>query len=83
MLGLQRRCPWASLIFTGLVGIEIAWSIVETWLGNRDLEPLVHSLLRRIIYVGSAVFILNEAPAIILAAVQDFLNIGIASRLQA
>jgi type IV secretion system protein TrbL len=73
---LNAAIGWAGVIFAGLIGVEIAWSIIEMYLGSRDLDSLLSSFVLRAIWVGSAAFILNQAPNIVLPAIADFIAIG-------
>lgn len=73
---LSVSLAWARNIFAGLIGLELAWSAVEIFFGNRSLDAFLGNLALRIISIGSAMTILTIAPMIVLPAIQDFTNIG-------
>jgi len=73
---LAAAMGWATVIFAGLITVEIAWSVFEIFIKNRDVDSLLGSFIFRIVWVGTAVFLLNQAPNIVIPAIQDFINIG-------
>lgn len=73
---LGAAMGWATVIFAGLITVEIAWSVFEIFVKNRDIDSLLGSFIFRVVWVGTAVFLLNQAPNIVIPAIQDFINIG-------
>ena len=73
---LKRSLMWASVIFSGIVSLEIVWSLTTSFLETRDIDAFVTTLIKRIVWCGTCVFILNQAPSIVMPLMQDFLNIG-------
>lgn len=73
---LNASLSWARNIFVGLIGLELTWSAVEIFFGNRSIDAFLGSFALRIISIGSAMTILTIAPTIVLPAIQDFTNIG-------
>ncbi len=73
---LAAAMGWATIIFAGLITVEIAWSVFEIFVKNRDLDSLLGSFIFRVVWIGTAVFLLNQAPNIVIPAIQDFVHIG-------
>jgi len=73
---LTASLTWASLIFSGIILLEITWSFVEAVINELDMQSIVSMLMKRIIYVGTALFIIASIPIFVTAILQDFLNIG-------
>ncbi len=71
-----RALSVARDIFVAIVGTELVWSLIEIFLGTRELESFVSSITRRIIWVGAAVTIFTVAPNAINSVLFDFSNIG-------
>jgi P-type conjugative transfer protein TrbL len=72
----SRALAVARDIFVALVGTELVWSLIEIFLGTRELESFISSITRRIIWVGTAVTVFTVAPAVINNVLFDFSNIG-------
>jgi len=73
---LAASLTWASVIFGGLVILELLWSFVQSFLQTRDPDVFITMLIHRIIWCGTCVFLLNVTPSIVMPLLQDFLNIG-------
>jgi len=73
---LTAAMGWATVIFAGLITVEIAWSVFEIFVKNRDIDSLLGSFIFRVVWIGTAVFLLNQAPNIVIPAIQDFVRIG-------
>ena len=71
-----RAIAVARDIFVALVGTELVWSLIEIFLGTRELESFVASITRRIIWVGAAVTVFTVAPTAINSVLFDFSSIG-------
>jgi type IV secretion system protein TrbL len=72
----SRALAVARDIFVAIVGTELVWSLIEIFLGTRELESFVSSITRRIIWVGAAITLFTVAPAAINNVLFDFSNIG-------
>jgi len=72
----QNAIAVARGLFLALVGTEITWSLIEIFLGVRELDSFVASITRRLIWVGVAVGIFAVAPAAVNNILHDFSNIG-------
>jgi len=71
-----RAIAVARDIFVALVGTELVWSLIEIFLGTRELESFVSSITRRIIWVGAAITVFTVAPTAINSVLFDFSDIG-------
>jgi P-type conjugative transfer protein TrbL len=71
-----RALDVARDIFVAIVGTELIWSLIEIFLGTRELEAFIASITRRIISVGAAVTVFTVAPTVINNVLFDFSSIG-------
>jgi type IV secretion system protein TrbL len=71
-----RALDVARDIFVALVGTELVWSLIEIFLGTRELESFIASITRRIIWVGAAITVFTVAPTVINGVLFDFSSIG-------
>jgi len=71
-----RALDVARDIFVAIVGTELIWSLIEIFLGTRELESFIASITRRIIAVGAAITLFTVAPAVINNVLFDFSSIG-------
>ena len=71
-----RALDVARDIFVAIVGTELIWSLIEIFLGTRELESFIASITRRIISVGAAITVFTVAPTVINGILFDFSSIG-------
>ena len=71
-----RALDVARDIFVAIVGTELIWSLIEIFLGTRELEAFIASITRRIISVGAAITVFTVAPTVINGILFDFSSIG-------
>ena len=72
----QNAIEVAKKIFVALVGTELAWSLIEIFLGTRELDGFIASITRRLIWVGAAIGVFTVAPGVVNNALYDFGTIG-------
>ncbi len=72
----QNALAIAREIFLGLIGTELVWSLIEIFLGARELEAFLLSITRRIIWVGIAVGVFSVAGDVVNPVLHDFGTIG-------
>jgi P-type conjugative transfer protein TrbL len=72
----QNAIAVARDIFVAFVAVELTWSLIEIFLGARELDSFIASITRRLIWVGVALGIFTVAPGVVNNVLHDFGNIG-------